>query len=87
MKEGLYFKQLAIGPMANYVYLIGDQAERKAVVVDPAWDIDAILAQLDEDDMELVGALARSASRGSYASTRAVAPSRRASTSCWKNGR
>jgi glyoxylase-like metal-dependent hydrolase (beta-lactamase superfamily II) len=58
MKEGLYFKQLAIGPMANYVYLIGDQAERKAVVVDPAWDIDAILAQLDEDDMELVGALA-----------------------------
>ena len=58
MKEGLYFKQLAIGDMANYVYLIGDQAERKAVVVDPAWDIDAILAQLDEDDMELVGALA-----------------------------
>ncbi|MBC8293517.1 MAG: MBL fold metallo-hydrolase [Proteobacteria bacterium] len=58
MKEGLYFKQLAIGPMANYVYLIGDKSERKAVVVDPAWDIDAILAQLDEDDMELVGALA-----------------------------
>ncbi|HIF64742.1 MAG TPA: MBL fold metallo-hydrolase [Deltaproteobacteria bacterium] len=58
MKEGLYFKQLAIGDMANYVYLIGDQAERKAVVVDPAWDIDAILEQLDKDDMELVGALA-----------------------------
>jgi hydroxyacylglutathione hydrolase len=55
---GLYLKQLQIGPMANYVYLIGDAATREAVIVDPAWDVPAILDVLDRDDMKLVGALA-----------------------------
>jgi hydroxyacylglutathione hydrolase len=38
----IYLRQAQIGPMANFVYLIGDPATRKAAVVDPAWDIDAI---------------------------------------------
>ena len=37
------FRQAQIGPMANFVYLIGDPATHKAAVVDPAWDVDAIL--------------------------------------------
>jgi glyoxylase-like metal-dependent hydrolase (beta-lactamase superfamily II) len=53
----IYLKQLEIGPMANYVYLIGDSETREAMVVDPAWDIDGILDLLDRDDMKLVGAL------------------------------
>lgn len=39
---GIYLRQAQIGPMANYVYLIGDPATRKAVAVDPAWEVDAI---------------------------------------------
>ena len=58
MSEGIYLKQLEIGPMANYVYLIGDLETREAMIVDPAWDIPAILDELDRDDMKLVGALA-----------------------------
>lgn len=38
----IYLRQAQIGPMANFVYLIGDPASRKAAVVDPAWDINAI---------------------------------------------
>lgn len=57
MSDRLYLRQLAIGPMANYVYLIGDRETREAVIVDPAWDVDAILNVLDEDDMKLTGAL------------------------------
>jgi glyoxylase-like metal-dependent hydrolase (beta-lactamase superfamily II) len=53
----LYLKQLPLGPMQNFVYLIGDRTTRRAVVVDPAWDIDAILAALAEDDMTLEAAL------------------------------
>lgn len=41
--ERLYLRQAQIGPMANFVYLIGDSATHKAAVVDPAWDVDAIL--------------------------------------------
>lgn len=57
MSERLYLKQLEIGPMANYVYLVGDTETREAMVVDPAWDIPAILAALDADGMKLTGAL------------------------------
>ena len=53
----LYLKQLLLGPMQNFVYLIGDRDAHRAVVVDPAWDIDAILATLAEDDMQLDAAL------------------------------
>jgi hydroxyacylglutathione hydrolase len=53
----LYLKQLPLGPMQNFVYLIGDTETRQAVAVDPAWDIDAILKVLEADDMTLEGAL------------------------------
>jgi len=39
----IWFKQLEVGPMANYVYLIGDPTTREAAVIDAAWDVDAIV--------------------------------------------
>ncbi|MEZ4216140.1 MAG: MBL fold metallo-hydrolase [Myxococcota bacterium] len=53
----LYFRQLALGEMANLVYLVGSRSTRECVVVDPAWNIDGILEVADEDEMKLVGAL------------------------------
>lgn len=53
----LYLKQLELGPMQNFVYLVGDVAARECVVVDPAWDIDAIVEAAQADDMRLTGAL------------------------------
>lgn len=53
----LYLRQLRLGPMQNFVYLIGDADAHKAVVVDPAWDVDTILRVLAEDEMELQAAL------------------------------
>lgn len=66
---GLYFRQLLAGrdfaardetaaQMANFVYAIGDTEARQCVLVDPAWDIEGLLAGLDQDGMQLVGALA-----------------------------
>jgi len=49
MSAPLYFKQLEIGPMQNYVYLFGDPETRDAAVVDAAWDIDRILEVAGED--------------------------------------
>ena len=34
----LYFKQLQLGPMQNFVYLVGDTVTRQAAVIDAAWD-------------------------------------------------
>lgn len=52
----LYFKQVQIGPMQNYVYLIGSTATRKVAVVDAAWDIDAILKLAAQDDVQITHA-------------------------------
>jgi hydroxyacylglutathione hydrolase len=57
MTERLYLKQMELGPMQNFVYLIGDTATRECVVVDPAWEIDAILDEVQSDDMRLTGML------------------------------
>ncbi|HXF76474.1 MAG TPA: MBL fold metallo-hydrolase [Methylomirabilota bacterium] len=56
MNERLYFKQIEIGPMRNYVYLIGSLETRKVAVVDAAWEIDAILKIAAEDDVEITHA-------------------------------
>lgn len=53
----LYFKQVSIGPMQNFVYLIGSLRTRECLIVDPAWDTDALLALAQTDDMNVVGAL------------------------------
>ena len=68
MTEEIYFRQLlagrqvavvdpVAGQMANFMYLIGDPGTRQALVVDPAWDVPALLDIARQDDYELVGAL------------------------------
>jgi len=43
MSEDLVILQMQIGPMANFVYVIGCPASGEAAVVDPGWDAAAIL--------------------------------------------
>ncbi|MGB5295200.1 MAG: MBL fold metallo-hydrolase [Thermoanaerobaculia bacterium] len=68
MTDDLYFRQLlagrqvavahpVAGQMANFMYLIGDPGSRKALVVDPAWDVPSLLEVAQQDDYEVVGAL------------------------------
>ncbi|HEY7713396.1 MAG TPA: MBL fold metallo-hydrolase [Candidatus Binatia bacterium] len=56
MDPSLYFKQIEIGPMQNYVYLIGSLEARKVAVVDAAWEIDTILKIAAQDNMEITHA-------------------------------
>jgi hydroxyacylglutathione hydrolase len=56
MDHRLYFKQIEIGPMQNYVYLIGSTETRKVAVVDAAWEIDTILKIAKQDEMEITHA-------------------------------
>lgn len=64
----LYIRQLLVGrdvgqddaagaQMQNFVYLIGDRAAGKCVVVDPAWDVAGIIDRAAEDGMRITGAL------------------------------
>jgi len=52
-EERLYLRQAQLGPMANYVYIIGDPAARKAAVIDPAWDVAAICDFVEKEGYEI----------------------------------
>jgi len=64
----IYFRQLLTGrqvavdhpyagQMANFMYLLGDPVSRKALIVDPAWDVASLLRLAREDGYEIDGAL------------------------------
>lgn len=66
--QDLYMRQLLAGrqvarnhpvaaQMANFMYLIGDPATRKAMVVDPAWNVADLVDVARDDGYELDGAL------------------------------
>jgi hydroxyacylglutathione hydrolase len=69
MPNGLYFRQLLAGrdfavgdqfatTMRNHVYVIGDAATREVVLVDPAYDVGALVNWATVNDLRVVGALA-----------------------------
>ena len=43
-----FIEALELGPMENFIYLIGDRKSGRAAVVDPAWEPDAILQRAKE---------------------------------------
>jgi glyoxylase-like metal-dependent hydrolase (beta-lactamase superfamily II) len=53
----LYFRQIPVGQMANFAYLVGSRSTRQALLVDPAWEVEGLLSAAAEDDVEVVGAL------------------------------
>mgnify|MGYP001183194717 CR=1 FL=1 len=38
----LYVRQMTLGPMKNFVYLVGARDAEEVAVIDPAWDVPAI---------------------------------------------
>lgn len=68
MDDSLYFRQLLSGKdfatdnpiaqqMVNFAYAIGDRKTGEAVLVDPAYDVDGLLAVLESDGMTVTGVL------------------------------
>jgi hydroxyacylglutathione hydrolase len=53
MAAAIFLKQVELGPMANYVYLVGDPQAREVAVVDPAWDVDRIVDMAAENDVTI----------------------------------
>jgi len=54
--DTVYLRQLALGPAANFVYLVGPADGDEAAVIDPAWDVPALTQILEADGRRLVAA-------------------------------
>lgn len=52
-EDEIYFKRLELGPMVNFVYVVGDLKTRKVAVVDPAWEVETILKVVQADQVEI----------------------------------
>jgi hydroxyacylglutathione hydrolase len=53
----LYLRQMELGPMQNFVYLVGDSEVKKCWIVDPAWEVERAVAQAERDGYAIEGAL------------------------------
>jgi hydroxyacylglutathione hydrolase len=56
MSGELYVRQLKLGPMDNFVYLVGARDAPEVTVVDPAWDVEAIERAAAQDGKQIVSA-------------------------------
>jgi hydroxyacylglutathione hydrolase len=53
MSSRIFFEQIEMGPMQNFVYFVGDRDLARLAVVDPAWDPEAILDVARRNDLEI----------------------------------
>ena len=53
MINDLYLEQLKLGPMENFVYILGSNSTREVALIDPAWEIDLLLQHLEKKDLKL----------------------------------
>lgn len=49
----MIFTQIPVGPMQNFVYLIGDESTKEAAVTDAGWDIDEIIRNAAEGELKI----------------------------------
>ena len=57
MNASMYVRQLKLGPMDNFVYLVGADDARETAIVDAAWDVGAALRAAEEDGRSVTHAL------------------------------
>src|SRR5207249_10937024 len=57
VNASMYVRQLKLGPMDNFVYLVGAEGARETAIVDAAWDVSAALRAAEEDGRTVTHAL------------------------------
>ena len=51
LADELLIEQLPIGPMQNFVYVVGSRSAREVALVDPAWNVSELLAHLEQQEL------------------------------------
>lgn len=56
--SNLYIKQMLVGPMANYSYIVGDKTTKEAALIDPGWEGGKLVATAEKEGYRLTKILA-----------------------------
>ena len=51
--DDLYLEQIQVGPMENFIYLIGSKRTREVALIDPAWNVEGLLSHIQARDLKL----------------------------------
>lgn len=49
----MFFRQVQVGPMQNFSYVIGDEKTKEAAVVDSGWEIDKLIDIANKEKLKL----------------------------------
>lgn len=49
----MIFKQIPVGPMQNFVYIIGDEKSKESAVIDAGWDVDEIIETANKEKLTI----------------------------------
>jgi hydroxyacylglutathione hydrolase len=55
--SSLFVQQMKLGSMDNFIYIIADKITKEAAILDPSWDIPAIINKVDELDFKITAIL------------------------------
>jgi len=56
-ETSLYLQQIELGPMQNFVYLVGSAETKEVAVVDPGWEAEKIAEAAEADEMRITKVL------------------------------
>lgn len=56
--EDIFIKQIMVGPMMNYSYLVGDKSTKAAALIDPGWEGARLMNEVSEAGFSLTHILA-----------------------------
>ncbi|MEO9364862.1 MULTISPECIES: MBL fold metallo-hydrolase [Candidatus Nitrosocaldus] len=46
-------RQIKVGRMANFTYIVGDESSKVAAVIDPSWDLEVVMDEIKRNSMRL----------------------------------
>ena len=49
----MFFRQIPVGPMQNFSYVIGDQKSKEAAIVDPGWETNKLIESCSKEKLEV----------------------------------
>ena len=49
----MIFHQLSLGPMQNFIYIIGDEKSKEAAVIDAGWNVDEIIEAATKEKLKI----------------------------------
>ena len=53
IEREILFEQIPVGSYKNFSYLLADKSTSRAVIFDPAWEIESLLSKLRDNDLQL----------------------------------